>query len=88
MDEHINDETLTADVNKKLEDVIGDISDVRVEVEDGIAYLDGVVSSPKLRMDIEETTRNTEGVGNVVNSIVVEHVVNLAHSDYNPTHPG
>ncbi len=85
MDEHINDDTLTADVGKKLKNVAGDTSDVRVEVEDGIVYLDGVVSNPKLRKDIEETTRNTDGVGNVVNSIVVEHIVNLAHSDYRQT---
>jgi osmotically-inducible protein OsmY len=84
MDEHINDETLTAYVSKKLGGVTGDTSDVRVEVEDGVVYLDGVVSNPKLRNEIEETARNTDGVGNVVNSIVVEHIVNLAHSDYSP----
>ena len=87
MDEYINDETLTADVSKKLDSVTGDTSNVRVEVEDGIAYLDGVVSNSRLRKDIEETTRNTDGIGSVVNSIVVEHIINLARSNYNHTHP-
>ncbi len=78
MGESIHDEALTADVKQKLQEVSGDTSNVRVEVEDGIAYLDGVVSNPQLRNEIEETTRNTDGVGNVVNSVVVEHIVNLA----------
>jgi osmotically-inducible protein OsmY len=77
----INDEALTADVKQKLQEVPGDTSNVRVEVEDGIVYLDGVVSNPQLRKEIEETTRNTDRVGNVVNSIVVEHVVNFAGFD-------
>ncbi len=78
MDEYINDETLAAGLSKKLSNVVGDTSNVRVEVEDGVAYLDGVVSNPQLRNAIEESIHNTDGVNNVVNSIVVEHIVNLA----------
>lgn len=81
------DERLTADVNKKLRNIPADTSAVRVEVEDGIAYLDGVVSNPKLRQEVEETTRNTDGVGQVVNSIVVEHILNLSSFGYVPIHP-
>ncbi len=88
MDEYINDETLTADVNKKLSDLAGDTSNVRVEVEDGVAYLDGVVGNHRLRSEVENTIRNAAGVGKVVNSIVVEHIVNLAGSGFNHTQPG
>lgn len=82
-----DDLSLNATLNRCLSSIPGDTSTVRIEVEKGIAYLDGVVGNAELRRRIEECIRSSAGVRNVVNSIVVEHVLNLTHFGYVPIHP-
>jgi hypothetical protein len=48
---------------------------VRVEVEEGIVYLEGVVETSAHKQLLENVVRHLDGVHAVVNCLALEHIV-------------
>jgi osmotically-inducible protein OsmY len=66
------DEAISADVKLALEtNIAGDLSDVHIDVRDGVVYLTGNASSVEQRWLIDEALRWTPGVVDVVNDLGV-----------------
>jgi len=66
------DEAIAADVKLALEtNIAGDLSDVHVDVKEGVVYLRGNVATVAQRWLIDEAVRWTPGVVDVVNDLGV-----------------
>ncbi len=67
------------ELERRVRDVIAvvteDIDAVRYEVEDGIAYIEGVVPSERERRQIIEAANRIEGLEKVVTCLSTEHVM-------------
>lgn len=55
--------------------VTDDIDAVRYEVEDGIAYIEGVVPSDRERRQIIDAAKRIDGLEQVVTCLSTEHVM-------------
>lgn len=67
------------ELERRVRDVIAvvtdDIDAVRYEVEDGIAYIEGVVPSERERRQIIGAAKRIEGLNRVVTCLSTEHVM-------------
>jgi hypothetical protein len=68
------DETLTRRIRDIVAVATEDIDGVRVEVEDGVAYLEGVVSSAREANAISRAVRRLPGLYHVVTCLSTEKV--------------
>jgi osmotically-inducible protein OsmY len=51
------------------------LDSVRVDVEEGIVYLEGIAESAVHKQLLENSVRHLEGVRSVVNCLALEHLV-------------
>ncbi len=70
------DEELARRVRGILAVVSPDIDAVMCEVEDGIAYIEGVVPDDKARRTISRMARQLDGLTHVITCLATEQVVN------------
>ncbi len=70
---YVDDAALTASVKaKRVADNAVNLTHVDVDANDGVVYLNGVVSTPEERAKTEEFARETHGVRRVVNNLRIE----------------
>ena len=69
------DPEIFVDARKALDEDPGVPQDVRVHVYGGTVTLTGTVRSTHQKSEAEAVVRRVAGVGEIVNSIVVAHVV-------------
>jgi osmotically-inducible protein OsmY len=64
---------------RRVRDIIAvaaeDIDAVTADVEDGIVYIEGVVSGDEQRRAICSAVRHLDGVNNIVECLATEHVL-------------
>ena len=64
-------------VRRFLALTLDDIDTVRVEVEQGVVYLEGVASNATDRQNLQQMIGRLPGVQRVINCLSVEHVAQL-----------
>ncbi len=74
--------TLPANSNQETQHIADDTSDIRIEIEDGVAYIDGVVQSEAQRHRIEAEVKAKYGVVEVVNGLMVENIATALDAHY------
>ena len=52
-------------------------AEVRVEVEAGVVYVEGVIATAQHKQSVEQQLRHLRGVRGVVNCLALEHVAHL-----------
>lgn len=72
---HRLDPEIFAEARKALDDDPAVPQDVRVHVYDGTVTLTGTVRSAIQKSEAEAVVRRVAGVGEIINSLVVAHVV-------------
>ena len=74
MDEH-DDSALEQRIRDIIAVVAEDIDAITVEVEDGVAYIEGVVPSQEHRQAIAGAARRLKGLRGVITCLAVERVL-------------
>ena len=74
MDEH-DERALEQRIRSIIAVVAEDIDAITVEVEDGVAYIEGVVPSPEQRQAIAEAAHWLRGLRGVITCLAVERVL-------------
>lgn len=68
-----------AELARRVRDIVAvvaaDIDDVSFDVEDGVVYIEGVVSSDEQRRAITSAVSHLEGLDRVVTCLATEHVL-------------
>ncbi len=76
----MSDHDIAQQVRGLLATLLDDFDAVKVEVEGGVAYLEGVAATPALRQRIEQAVLRLPNVCRVVNCLAHEHVA-LLHNE-------
>lgn len=65
-------------LEQRIRDIVAvatdDIDSILVEVEDGVAYIEGIVSSDEERRKILSAVRQSKALRRVITCLVTEHV--------------
>ena len=73
------------EVARRIRDIIAvasdDIDAISVAVEDGVAYIEGVVSGESERRAILSAVRNVEGLDRVITCLAAEHILPMRPDD-------
>jgi osmotically-inducible protein OsmY len=77
-----NDKELARRVRDIVAVAVEDIDSVSCEVEDGVAYIEGVVPTEQHRRAISDAVRKLDGLSHVITCLAAEHVM-PAPTDYN-----
>jgi len=75
----MSDRDLALQARGLLATLIDDFDAVKVEIEGGVAYLEGIAESIAARDRIEQLVLRVPGIRQVVNCLAVEHVATLEH---------
>jgi osmotically-inducible protein OsmY len=73
----MNDREIIRTVRRTLALLLDDLDSVRVEVEGGIVYLEGVASNALHKQAITQRLGRVPGVRQVINCLSLEHVAAL-----------
>ncbi len=85
-------EAKDVELEHRIRDIIAVVADdmdaVTFDVEDRVAYIEGVVASDRERRLISDLVRRLDGIAGVVTCLFVEHILERA-SDCRPSplHP-
>ena len=81
----MNDKDIVLNVRRLLATLLDDLDTIRVEVEQGIVYLEGVVASAAQKQQIQQIIGRLPEVRQVVNCLSLEHIAPLhPHVDEPP----
>lgn len=72
------------EIEKRVSDIIavavGDLDAITVAVEDGVAYIEGVVESEQKRRAITSTVHKIAGLKRVITCLATEHVLSFRNA--------
>lgn len=69
------DKELARRVRNIVAVVADDIDCITCEVEDGVAYIEGVVPTEQHRREISSAVRKLEGLSHVITCLATEHIM-------------
>jgi osmotically-inducible protein OsmY len=73
----MSDREISRTVRRTLALLLDDLDSVRVEVEGGIVYLEGVAANASHKQAITQRLRQMPGVRQVINCLSLEHIAAL-----------
>ncbi|HUS15270.1 MAG TPA: BON domain-containing protein [Chloroflexia bacterium] len=73
----MSDAEITQTVHRFLVLMLDDVDAVRVEVEQGVVYLEGVAASMAQKRAIQQSIAGVPGVRHIINCLSLEHVADL-----------